>query len=124
MAINEYSGLDQTEPLDNFAISNGSSAAPEVSITPNTTPVMCAGLMNIRSSTGGITPDADYTENQELQNQAICNISVLDRNISAADTITWGTANNVWACIAATFKEAAAGGGTLRRYTLPLLGVG
>lgn len=129
-ACTEYSGMATASALDVSTSNRGvTTVNPNSGTTATTTQAdeVVAGAMAIRATQSSIT-NAGWTEEYETLDFAADEPGEGDTKIIAAagtQISTWtvsATTANGWCGVIATFKVAAAGGGT--RQSLPLLNVG
>ena len=128
LAIYEYSGLATAGAFDQVAYNQATSATPTSgSITTTQADALLVGSITHDTTTTTITPNASWTQRQEIEDATHCVMSDIDRVVGAIQTglthqWTLGSSHDCSMAIA-SYKAAIVGGAA----TAPLrslLGVG
>ncbi len=111
LAIYEYSGLSKTNPLDQTAHAQGSSASPSTGLTgttSSTTELLFAGVGLVSNYSGTVTAGAGFT--LQMQNTASSRAANEAEAVTAAGsysgTFSLSAATN-WSAVVATFAAAS-----------------
>lgn len=118
-----FAGVTQTTPLDDFDDGSGNSAAATATTTPTENNELIVGMV---TSEGGSAPSTGAGEttlfNHDNGTWASA-ASYVIQTTAAAQAINYTVDDDTWVVATASFKQAV-GGATLRRYSLPLTGLG